>query len=1116
MAASSLITTTSLTTPDFTPELAPERVEPLRHLFRALVFDWDGTAVVNRQENAVALVRLLDVLLRQRVWIVIVTGTNFENINQQFCSKLDPTVRRTLLICVNRGSEVYGFDDAGEVVCRWRRVASPAEDAALTAVAEGVRDAIQRQTGLEIGVVYNRLNRRKVDLIPLPEWADPPKSRIGDLLIAVEERLHDAGLEGGIGEAMRLTKRLAGEHGLSDARITSDVKHIEIGLTDKGDSVQWVKRHLLEPEGIPLTDVLIAGDEFGPIAGFAGSDDRLRADVDGAVIISVGPEPNGAPEGVLHLGGGPGQFRALLADQICLRHEAAHPARYTAERESWAREALRPPSDPDWRFDVFGYQPALEHSVESRFTVANGFIGMRGSLAQPTSASRPSSFIAGLFDIDGGSPAIPALVRAPDWLRYRALLDGKSLNLEEGEIVSHRRTLDLRRGLLLTEWRHCDPEGHTTRMRTLRFASLADRSICAQVAQIDTAAPESVTLDAWIEPTGERLVQERSAPALTVWRTAQGEQRLALASSQTLREDSRVVPGRSDRQDERRRWQWTAEAGQPAIFTRIVAAARADDHIHDGPAQGAVEAPEDEPDEESGAMAMAALRRARARGIAKLLAAHTRAWSERWAASDIAIEGDDQAQRALRFGLYHLISAANPEDESISVGARALTGDGYLGHVFWDTDIFLLPFYTFTWPQAARAMLMYRYHTLPAARAKAQRLGYRGALYAWESARDGEETTPPYVLRPDGQVLQVRCGTDEQHISADVAYAAWLYWQVTDDTSFLRDAGAEILLETARFWGSRAMCEADGRYHIRGVIGPDEYHEGVDDNAFTNGMATWNLERGIEVAQLLASRWPERWAQLRELLALTEEELALWREVIVGLAVRADPASGLIEQFQGFFGLEPLDLTPYASRSAPIDMLIGQERTQRSQVIKQADVVMLLALLWDRYDPVARAANFRYYEPKCAHGSSLSPATHALVAARLGDIALAERYFRQTAAIDLDDTMGNAALGVHIAAFGGLWQAAMFGFAGLSLCPDGLRFDPHLPESWRTLRAPLQWRGRSLQVMLQREPLELTVVVADGAPMTVEVGGLSRSLTSGQVWNCRWDEGERRWKEVTV
>jgi len=1086
------------TEPLIAPGAEPSPSKPLEHLFRALIFDWDGTAVANRQEDPVALVRLLEILLQRQVWVVIVTGTNFGNVDRQFCGKVNPAARRHLLVCANRGSEVYGFDEAGATVCRWRRIATPEEEAALTAVAEGVRDALSGATGLEIGIVYDRLNRRKIDLIPLPEWADPPKSRIGDLLTAVERRLHGAGLSGGVSEAIRLTERLAREHGLPDARITSDVKHIEVGLTDKGDSVEWIKRQLLEPEQIPLRDVLIAGDEFGPIAGFAGSDDRLRAGVEDAVIVSVGPEPNGAPAGVLHPGGGPAQFRALLSDQICLRHYATHPTLFTARRQSWAREALRPPTDPNWRLDAHGYQPVLEHSVESRFAIANGFIGSRGSLAQPTSASRPRTFIAGLFDTSAASSTIPALVSAPDWLRYRIYLEGKNLNLDEGEIVSHRRILDLRRGLLLTEWRHCDPAGHTARMRTLRFASLANRAISAQVMQFEVAQPGEVSLEAWLEPASEQLVVEKVTHALTRWRTAHTGQRLAVASASALQVDSRAVPvSRSDHRL-RREWQWTVEEGQPTTFTRVVAVARGDEG--------------DAPD----ATALGVLRRARSRGIAKLLAEHTQAWSERWAASDIAIEGDDEAQRALRFALYHLISAANPEDERSSIGARALTGEAYLGHVFWDTDIFLLPFYTFTWPAAARAMLMYRYHTLPAARAKARRLGYRGALYAWESARDGEETTPPYVLRPDGQALQVHCGTDEQHISADVAYAVWQYWQATGDATFLRDAGAEILLETARFWGSRAARETDGRYHIRGVIGPDEYHEAVDDNAYTNGMAQWNLERGLEVVRLLQSQWPERWAALRKRLTLTEEELALWRQVIDGLVTGLDPITGRIEQFAGFFGLEPVDLSAYARRSVPIDMLLGLERTQRSQVIKQADVVMLLALLWDRYQPETRATNFAYYEPKCGHGSSLSPAMHALVAARLGDSVTAERYFRQTAAIDLDDTMGNAALGVHIAAFGGLWQAMVFGFAGMSLLPDGLRFDPHLPASWRSLRIPAQWHGRRLQVTLRREPLTCVVEALDGEPLTAQVGALSHRLAAGQSWSCHWDERDQRWKEESI
>jgi trehalose/maltose hydrolase-like predicted phosphorylase len=212
----------------------------------------------------------------------------------------------------------------------------------------------------------------------------------------------------------------------------------------------------------------------------------------------------------------------------------------------------------------------------------------------------------------------------------------------------------------------------------------------------------------------------------------------------------------------------------------------------------------------------------------------------------------------------------------------------------------MLPFYLFTWPAAARALLMYRFHTLPAARAKAVRLGYRGALYAWESTDTGEEATPTHAVDWNGQVVAIRCGTEEHHISADIAYAVWQYWQSTQDTTFLCEAGAEILLETARFWASRATRESDGRYHIRGVIGPDEYHEGVDDDAFTNAMARWNLECGCEVARMLAVRWPDRWQVLQRQLDLSADELMQWRVVAEGLASGQDAATGLIAQFEGY------------------------------------------------------------------------------------------------------------------------------------------------------------------------------------------------------------------------
>jgi trehalose/maltose hydrolase-like predicted phosphorylase len=524
-------------------------------------------------------------------------------------------------------------------------------------------------------------------------------------------------------------------------------------------------------------------------------------------------------------------------------------------------------------------------------------------------------------------------------------------------------------------------------------------------------------------------------------------------------------------------WRWRSLAGQIAELDRIVAVARADKA-------------EDDPTER----ACAALTRSRAQGWRGIVSAHEAVWDARWTASDILIEGDDEIQRALRFAVYHLTSAANPEDERVSIGARALTGDAYLGHVFWDTEIYLLPFYTAVWPEAARALLMYRFHTLPAARVKAGHFGFKGALYAWESADTGMETTPERVVVADGTQIDILTGRMEHHISADIAYAVWQYWRCTGDDDFFLHAGAEIVLDTARFWASRAVAEADGRRHIRHVIGPDEYHEDVDDNAFTNVMARWNVARGLETMDLLRTRWPDHAATLREKLALHDDELADWRDTIARIVIGFDPATGLYEQFAGFHTLEPLDLAAYADRTVPIDVVIGREMTQRSQVVKQADVVALIALVPEEFPDATAETNFRHYEPRCAHGSSLSTGMHALVAARLGDAAMALRYLRETASTDLD-LDPNSAGGVRVAGLGALWQVVILGFAGLHQRGETLGIDPRLPPQWHSLSFRVRWRGRYVAIRIAGKTVEVTLL--EGQAMEMRIAATTRKLTAG-------------------
>jgi kojibiose phosphorylase len=388
-------------------------------------------------------------------------------------------------------------------------------------------------------------------------------------------------------------------------------------------------------------------------------------------------------------------------------------------------------------------------------------------------------------------------------------------------------------------------------------------------------------------------------------------------------------------------------------------------------------------------------------------------------------------------------------------------------------------------------------------------MGYRGALYAWESADSGEETTPEYVLGLDGRLIRILCGIQEQHISADVAYAVWHYWQATADVGFLLEAGAEILLETARFWASRAEPDPDGAYHVRDVIGPDEHHERVDDSAYTNMLARFNLEIGQRTADWLQEEHPARWRALSARLRLGEAEVTQWGQVGDRLVLRHDPSTWLIEEFAGYFDLEPIDLARFGSKVGRLEHVLGRAGLARTQIIKQPDVVLLCYLLWNRFGAAVARRNFAYYAPRCEAASSLSPSIHALVAARLGRLRAAERYLRQAAELDLDNRFEEPAEGIHIGNCGGVWQAVVFGLAGLRPAPTGLTFAPRLPATWRSLRFPLHFRGRRLRTEVSGEALSVQLEV--GEPLRLRLlGGPATTLAAGQRGTTRCADG--RWQ----
>lgn len=687
--------------------------------------------------------------------------------------------------------------------------------------------------------------------------------------------------------------------------------------------------------------------------------------------------------------------------------------------------------------------------------------------------------MAGLFDTGEGSDAVPTLIPAPDWLQLRLTFGGIVLPRQPEDEGSFH-SLDIKRGLLLRSCRF-STNGAVVHVRALRLVSACRRSVGLQTLRLVVEKGEGeIGIEAVAGSPDPALILDDQDADLSLWRTHRSRKQLAMTEAISVRVNG-VLLG-SDACSRPGLWTAHVGQGQEVEFVRLVAFhVSARDDASPGPA------------------ARADLEAANGVGWTGVLKEHEAAWTGRWAASEVRIEGDPEGQRALRFAAFHLNGAANPEDERVSIAARGLTGTDYAGHVFWDTEIFLLPFYALTWPEVARALLMYRFHTLDGARAKAKRMGWSGGLYAWESADTGVEVTPAHAVGPDRRVVDILSGTQEQHISADVAYAVWQYWVVTGDADFMRDAGIEILLETARFWASRATFEGDGRRHIRGVIGPDEYHDGVDDNAFTNVMARRNIERGRDAADMMRTRWPERWDDLATRLGVDASEIEGWTDIAATIASGLDDATGLYEQFEGYGDLEAIDLEAYAGRSVPMDVVLGRERARRSQVIKQADVVALLALLPEAFPVGADAVNFDHYAPRCSHGSSLSTAMHGLAAARLGRSEMALDYFRRTAAIDLGETTAALAGGVHMAALGGLWMTAVLGFVGLSFREDGIGLRPQLPATWTALRTPLQWQGRTLMIEVDPGKRCVHVHVETGEAMAVHVGVARHWLETGQT-----------------
>jgi trehalose/maltose hydrolase-like predicted phosphorylase len=458
-------------------------------------------------------------------------------------------------------------------------------------------------------------------------------------------------------------------------------------------------------------------------------------------------------------------------------------------------------------------------------------------------------------------------------------------------------------------------------------------------------------------------------------------------------------------------------------------------------------------------------------GFDHLLDEHAAAWSRRWQQCAVDMPAQPALERAVRLALFHLL-AAIPRRADAGIGARSLTGPAYKGHVFWDTDVFVVPALAAFAPEGALGALRYRWRRLDAARRRASDDGYEGARFPWESAATGDEVTPAIGRDLNGGSVPILTGQLEEHIVADVAWAACRYLAWTDDTDTARSIAADLITETARYWQSRIEVDSDGRGHIRNVIGPDEYHERVDDNAYTNVMARWNLATAAD----LADRFD----------LPIGDEAARWRSTSDRIVDGFDAARGVDEQFDGFFELDELMAGTLGEPPLAADALLGRDRIGRSQIVKQADVLMLHHVVPELMRSGSLERDLDFYLPRTAHGSSLSPAITASVLARARRITEAQKWFDVAARFDLDDLSGTTAGGIHLATMGGLWQALAAGFLGVHPTAAGLRVDPIVPGGWGTVTIRIEFQGNAVEVTASTHefcvssPVPITVIDRSG------------------------------------
>ncbi len=719
---------------------------------------------------------------------------------------------------------------------------------------------------------------------------------------------------------------------------------------------------------------------------------------------------------------------------------------------------------------------------ESLFALSNGHIGLRGNLDEGEPHGLPGTYLNSVHEVRrlpyaeagyGYPEAGQTVVNVPNGKLIRVLVDDEPFDIRYGDLRLHTRTLDLRTGILTREAEWRAPSGAGIRLRSERLVSLTQRAVAAvrlSVEPLDRAVQlvlqSELVANEQLPPASD---DPRAAADLEAPFVSEDVLRSGLAVTlvhSTKRSGQRVgsgidheVTGPDDLRTEVEAFPDLAritvtssvEPGESVCLTKYLA--------YGWSSRRTVPAVRDQ--------VAAALAAARQHGWEGLRAQQAKALEEFWAVADVQLDGDDELQQAVRFALFQVLQAS-ARAEHRPIGAKGLTGTGYDGHTFWDTEIFVLPLLSYTAPHAAADALRWRLDTLPIAQERAQVLGLRGATFPWRTIT-GAECSGYWPA-----------GTAAFHINADIAMAADRHAWVTGDEDFERDIALPLLVETARLWVSLGHHDADGSFRIDGVTGPDEYSAVADNNVYTNLMAQQNLRAAVRACE----HWSEQAARLR----VGDDELAAWRSASDLMTVPWDADLGVHPQEESFTRHAEFDLDSLGPDAYPLMLSVPYVQLYRTQVVKQADLVLAMHLCGDAFTPEQKRRNFEYYERLTVRDSSLSATTQAVLAAEVGHLDLALDYTAESALVDLRDLASNTANGLHLAALAGSWNALVAGFGGLRDHNRRLCFAPQLPRGLTGLRFALLFRGARLRVDITET--EATYTLESGEePLTLSHHG---------------------------